>query len=167
MIRSTNLAESAGAPLNWMLTPSAPPASAVTTPTRKPPNAVAKNTAGKYGVKKTSGRIRESAHRAAVAKARQDAANPMLKSGEGREAPCHPRRNSSINFAMGRIISADRRIQRSAGPGAGSAVCAEKANSGLLNSFVGKAGTACLVPSGRRYFDPEHWQRRTTWGGEA
>jgi hypothetical protein len=44
---------------------------------------VAKNTAGIYGVKNTSGRIRERHHRAAVAKATQDAANPMLKSGDG------------------------------------------------------------------------------------
>jgi hypothetical protein len=37
----------------------------------EPPNAVAKNTAGKYGVKKTSGRISERHQRAAVASARQ------------------------------------------------------------------------------------------------
>jgi hypothetical protein len=51
-------------------------------------------------VKNTSGRIRESDHRAAVDKARQDAANPMLKSGDGWDIPCQPCRNSSINFTM-------------------------------------------------------------------
>src|SRR5207249_7203101 len=68
-------------------------------------------TAGKYGVKNTSGRIRERHHRAAVAKARQEAANPMLKSGDGSDVPCQPRRNSSINFIMDYITSADWRIQ--------------------------------------------------------
>ena len=77
------------------------PAIAVAIPIRKPPNAVAKNTAGKYGVKKTSGRIWARPHRAAVDSARQEAAKPMLKSGEGWEIPCQPRRNSSINFVMG------------------------------------------------------------------
>ncbi len=87
-------------PLKLMATPSAPLASAVAIPTRTPPNAVAKNTAGKYGVKNTSGRIRERHHRARVARARQDAANPMLKTGVGCDIPCQPRRNSSINFTM-------------------------------------------------------------------
>jgi hypothetical protein len=54
-------------------------------------------------VKNTSGRISERHHRAAVDKARQEAANPMLKSGEGWDVPCQPRRNSSINFTMGHI----------------------------------------------------------------
>jgi hypothetical protein len=71
---------------------------------------VAKNTAGKYGVKKTSGRIIERHHRAVVDRTRQDAANPVLKSGEGSDIPCQPRRNSSINLAMGHV-------RRSANPG--------------------------------------------------
>src|SRR2546430_13476280 len=81
------------------------------TPSGSPPNAVEKNTAGKYGVKNPSGRIRERHHRAAVAKERQEAANPMLKSGDGSDVPCQPRRNSSINFIMDYITSADWRIQ--------------------------------------------------------
>src|SRR5260370_35723583 len=79
-----------------------------------PPKAVAKNTAGKYGMKNTSGRIRARHHRAAVAKARQEAANPTLKSGDGSDVPCQPRRNSSINFTMGYITSADWLIQNDA-----------------------------------------------------
>ena len=73
---STNRAESVDALLKLTATPSAPPASAVATPIRKPPNAVAKNTAGKYGVKNTSGRISERHHRASVDSTRQNAANP-------------------------------------------------------------------------------------------
>jgi hypothetical protein len=42
-------------------------------------------------------------------KTTQQAANPMLKSGDGSDVPCQPRRNSSINFAM-------RHISRSANP---------------------------------------------------
>jgi hypothetical protein len=90
------------------------PAIAVAIPTRKPPNAVAKNTAGKYGVKNTSGRISARHHRTAVDKPTQVAANPMLKSGDGRDIPCQPRRNSSINFNMGHI-------SRSANPEYGQA----------------------------------------------
>src|SRR5664279_2140889 len=115
MTSSTNLAESAGASPKLRVRPSAPPASAVAIPTRKPPNAVAKKTAGKYGVKKTSGRISESDHRAAVDRARQQAANPALKSGEGRDVPRQPRRNSSISLAMRHHTSAGRRIQNKAG----------------------------------------------------
>ena len=37
------------------------------------------------------------------AKALQDAAKPMLNSADGREVPCQPCRNSSINLAMGHI----------------------------------------------------------------
>jgi hypothetical protein len=73
---------------------------------------VAKKTAGKYGVKNTSGRIIESDHRAAVAKARQQAAKPMLKKSDGGDVPCQPRRNSSNNFAMLQITSPDRQIKR-------------------------------------------------------
>jgi hypothetical protein len=64
---------------------------------------VAKNTAGKYGVKNTSGRIRERHHRVMLDKTMQEAANPTLKSGDGRDVPCQPRRNSSINFPMPHI----------------------------------------------------------------
>ena len=95
---SANRAESATWLLKLTATPSAPPASAVAIPIREPPTAVAKNTAGKYGVKNTSGRIWARPHRATVAKARQQAAKPMLKSGEGWEIPCQPCLNSSINF---------------------------------------------------------------------
>ena len=41
------LAKSSGALLKFTVTPSVPAARAVAIPTRKPPNAVAKNTAGK------------------------------------------------------------------------------------------------------------------------
>jgi len=92
------------------------PARAVAIPTRRPPNAGAKKTAGKYGVKKTSGRISERRYRTALARARQAAAKPMLKSGEGPGVPCRPRRNSSINFAMGHATSAEPRIQDKARP---------------------------------------------------
>jgi hypothetical protein len=37
-------------------------------------------------------------HRAAVASARQNTENPMLKNADGCDIPCQPRRNSSINF---------------------------------------------------------------------
>src|SRR6266404_2466917 len=69
-------------------------------PSVPPAKAVAKNTAGKYGVKNTSGRSRERHHRAPVAKATQEVAKPILKSGDGRVIPCQPCRNSSINFTM-------------------------------------------------------------------
>src|ERR1700692_841541 len=97
---SANRAGSTAASLKLTPTPSAPPASAVAIPIRKPPNAVAKNTAGIYGVKNTSGRIWASPHRAAVAKTRQLPAKPVLNSGEGWEIPCQPRLNSSINFII-------------------------------------------------------------------
>jgi len=57
-------------------------------------------------VKNTSGRIRERHHRAAVDKARQEAANPTLKSSDGCDVPCQARRNSSINFSMDHISQA-------------------------------------------------------------
>src|SRR5215212_2554831 len=69
-------------------------------PTRRPPQAVAKTTAGKSGMKKTSGRNSARHHRAPVARTRQDAANPILKSVEGCDVPCQPRRSSSIHFTM-------------------------------------------------------------------
>ena len=87
---SASRAESAVVPPKLTKTPSAPPAIAVAIPTRKPPKAVAKNTAGKYGVKNTSGRIWARPHRASVASDRQQPAKPMLKSGEGWEVPCQP-----------------------------------------------------------------------------
>src|SRR3977135_4075023 len=108
---SANRAESVVASLKLPATPSAPPASAVTAPMRRPPNAVAKNTAGKYGVKNTSGRIRARHHRAPVDKAREEAANPRLKSGEGCVMPCQASRNWSINFAMGHISRSAYRKQ--------------------------------------------------------
>src|ERR1700712_2074491 len=94
--------------------PRTPPASAVATPIRKPPNAVAKNTSGKYGVKNTSGRICASPQRATVASTRQQTAKPVLKSGEGWEIPCQPCLNSSINFVIGIVTSRDQRIQNKA-----------------------------------------------------
>jgi hypothetical protein len=45
----------------------------------------------------------ERHHRVKVAKATQHAANPMLNRADGWDMPCQPRRNSSINFAMGHI----------------------------------------------------------------
>ena len=96
------------------VTPSAPAAIAVGIPTRKPPTAVAKNTAGKYGVKNTSGRIWASPQRGVVAKTRQQTAKPMLNGGEGWEIPCQPCLNSSINFVIGVVTSRDQRIQNKA-----------------------------------------------------
>src|ERR1700704_2405752 len=112
---SANRAGSTAALLKLTPTPSAPPASAVAIPIRKPPNAVAKNTAGIYGVKNTSGRIGASPPRAAVAKTRQQPAKPVPNSGEGWEIPCQPRLNSSINFIIGPVTSCDQRIQNKAG----------------------------------------------------
>src|ERR1700710_674454 len=109
-----NLAESAKVLLKLMMTPSMPLATAAPTPIREPPTAVAKNTAGKYGVKKTSGRSWANPHRAAVANARQNTAKPALKSGEGWEIPCQPRLNSSINFVIVVVTSRDQRIQNKA-----------------------------------------------------
>ena len=76
---SANLAGSATLSLKLTATPSAPPAIAVAIPTRKPPKAVAKNTAGKYGVKNTSGRIWANPQRAVVAKTRQQTAKPSAE----------------------------------------------------------------------------------------
>jgi hypothetical protein len=45
----------------------------------------------------------------------QDAANPMLKSGDGWDIPCQIRLNSSINFPMRHATSPDQRIQNKAG----------------------------------------------------
>src|SRR6185312_5594373 len=111
---SASRAESAIAALKLRVVPSAPPATAVTIPTRAPPTAAARNTAGKYGVKNTSGRIWAIPQRAIVDKARQPAAKPVLKSSEGWEIPCQPRRNSSINFFIGIVTSRDQRIQNMA-----------------------------------------------------
>src|ERR1043165_6780200 len=61
---------------------------------------VASTTAGKYGVKNTSGRICASPHRPAVASKRQRMAKPIASGSAGWEIPCQPRRKSSINFAM-------------------------------------------------------------------
>src|SRR6187200_1151599 len=61
---------------------------------------VASTTAGKYGVKNTSGRIWASPHRAMVLATRQRIAKPIASDREGGENPCQPRLNSSINFAM-------------------------------------------------------------------
>src|SRR6185437_9482915 len=65
--------------------------------------AVAKKTAGKYGVKYTSGRSIARIHRAAVDSARQAIENPTLNASEGREIPCQTCRNSSISPVRGRI----------------------------------------------------------------
>src|SRR5216684_4293486 len=119
MTRSASLAKSVGASPKLTVTPSAPPKIAVAIPIRYPPNAVAKNTAGKYGMKNTSGRISERPHRAAVASARQETANPMLKSRDGSDVPCQPRRNSSINFTMGYITLANWRIHNEGQAGGG------------------------------------------------
>src|ERR1044072_7864406 len=61
---------------------------------------VASTTAGKYGVKNTSGRICASPPRISVASAMQRMAKPTESDSRGCEVPCQPRRNSSINFAM-------------------------------------------------------------------
>src|SRR5260221_7665921 len=111
-----NLAESAKAPLKWSVTPGIPLAMAVPMPTGEPPTAVAKNPAGKYGVKKTSGRSWANPHRATVASARQKTAKPTLKSGAGWEIPCQPCLNSSINFVIVVVTSRDQRIQNKADP---------------------------------------------------
>src|SRR3984885_4643150 len=129
MSSSASLAESAAVSPKLTVTPSTPLASAVAIPTRNPPTAVAKNTAGKYGVKNTSGRISERPHRAAVESARQQAAKPAPKRGEGCEVPCQPRRNSSINFAMG--------------PVSRSAI--------QTNTTPNAAGIACVASSTREY----------------
>src|SRR5947209_13637383 len=52
-----------------------------------------------------------SKNRTAVANARQQPAKPALKSGDGRDVPCQPRRNSSISFAMLHITSPARQFQ--------------------------------------------------------
>src|SRR5438093_4864086 len=111
---SASRAESATALLKLTATPSAPPAIAVAIPIRAPPSAAARNTAGKQGVKNTSGRIWAKPHRAIVDKARQPAAKPVLKSSEGWEIPCQPCLNSSINFFIGIVTSRDQRIQNMA-----------------------------------------------------
>src|SRR5882757_2818307 len=67
---------------------------------RKPPNAVAKSTAGKYRLKASSGRINDRLHRAAVASARQRTAKPVPNSSDGCEIPRQPRRNSSDHLAI-------------------------------------------------------------------
>src|SRR5437868_6367748 len=151
MTISAHLAKSTGASPKLTLTPSPPPSIAVAIPIRYPPNAVAKNTAGKYGVKNTSGRIWERTQRAAVAKARLDAANPMLKSGDGSDIPCQARRNSSINFTIRHITSAEQRIQNKAKP---------QEIRGLRRLLWWKANAACVVPSGRRYTYKQHRQTR-------
>src|SRR5258708_34288926 len=107
---SANRAGSTAALLKLTPTRSAPPASDVAIPIRKPPNAVAKNTAGIYGVKNTSGRIWASPHRAAVAKTRQQPAKPGLSSGHGWEIPCQPRLNPRINFTIVPGTPCDQRI---------------------------------------------------------
>ena len=90
---------------------------------------VASTTAGKYGVKNTSGRIWASPHRAAVLPARQRIAKPTASSSEGWVNPCQPRLNSSINFASifpGIVTSRDQRIQNMAEHRAKPAVSARR-----------------------------------------
>src|SRR3978361_596550 len=67
---------------------------------RKPPNAVANRTAGKYRLKANSGRISDRIHRASVASARQRTAKPAPKSSDGCEIPYQPRRNSSAHLVI-------------------------------------------------------------------
>src|SRR3954451_10089410 len=67
---------------------------------RKPPNAVAKSTAGKYRLKANSGRINDRLQRAAVASARQRTAKPARISSAGCAIPRQPCRNSSAHFAI-------------------------------------------------------------------
>src|SRR5258707_7893322 len=106
-------------------------------------------------MKNTSGRIRERPHRAAVASARQQAANPMLKSGDGSDVPCQPRRNSSINFTMGYITSADRLIQNNA---------SRRKRRGLRPGR--RASIACVLASVRKYTEcQDNENGRTTWDG--
>src|SRR5260370_21088613 len=114
-----------------------------------------KNTAGKYGMKNTSGRISERPHRAAVASARQEAANPMLKSGDGSDVPCQPRRNSSINFTMGYITSADWLIQNNASRRKKTRAVARP-----------QGNIACVLASVRKYTEcQDNENGRTTWDG--
>src|SRR5260370_26395867 len=103
-------------------------------------------------MKNTSGRISERPHRAAVASARQEAANPMLKSGDGSDVPCQPRRNSSINFTMGYITSADWLIQNNASR-------RKKTRSVARPQSLrpGRKPTiACVMPSVRKYTECQH-----------
>jgi hypothetical protein len=149
-------------------TPRVPAAIAVAAPIRKPPTAVAKNTAGKYGVKNTSGRIWANPQRAMVAKTRQQTAKPMLNGGEGWEIPCQPCLNSSINFAIGIVTSRDQRIQNKANHngnpgfprhrplGAGSSPDAMHRTSSLALSPAGGnigANKNCAISSGP-WFNP-------------
>src|ERR1700712_878221 len=104
----------AGASPKSTVSARAPPTMAVAIPILKPPNAVAKNTAGKYGVNGTSGRISERPHRATVASAMHEAANPALKNGDGCDVPHQPRRNSSVHFTINALQPADSPTQRRA-----------------------------------------------------
>src|ERR1700712_4270660 len=133
-----------------------PRARAPPTPTREPPTAVAKNTAGKYGVKKTSGRSWANPHRAAVASARQNTAKPALKSGEGWEIPCQPCLNSSINFAIVVVTSCDQRIQNKAEPDGIPGFLRERARQPGRRRAVRVEPLACVVGGGREY-----WRQRS------
>src|SRR4051812_48187131 len=146
-----NLAESAKAPLKLMMTPSRPLATAAAMPIREPPTAVAKNTAGKYGVKKTSGRSWANPQRAAVASARQNTAKPALKSGEGGETPCQPRLNSSINFAIVVVTSCDQRIQNKAEPDGIPGFLRERARRPGRRRRIRVEPLSCVVGGGREY----------------
>src|SRR3954453_19405666 len=81
-------------------TPSTPPTSAVNTPIRRPPNAAANSTAGKYGVKWTSGLQCPRPQRASATTSRQATAKARLRPRRGGDMPCQPLRNSSISFPM-------------------------------------------------------------------
>src|SRR3954447_14842162 len=160
-----NLAESAKAPLKLMMTPSRPLATAAAMPIREPPTAVAKNTAGKYGVKKTSGRICANPHRAAVASARQKSAKPTLKSSEGWEIPCQPCLNSSINFVIVVVTSRDQRIQNKADPGGIAGFLRDRARQARLAAGDPPGtGWLALWPAGGN-IDFNDQRGMTAWDG--
>src|SRR4051794_41389111 len=102
-------AKSTGTSLKFTVTPSRAPASAVAMPMRNPPKAVANSTAGKYGVKNTSGLISDRPKRIAVDSARQATAKPMLKAGAGCDVPCQPLRNSLVQCTVLSTLALRRR----------------------------------------------------------
>ena len=95
-------------------TPSAPAAIAVRIPIRKPPKAVAKNTAGKYGVKNTSGRIwaKTPARRGRQSEAADRKAHAEQRRGLGNSLPAVP--EFVDQFRHGVVTSRDQRIQNKA-----------------------------------------------------
>ena len=134
-------------------------------PIREPPTAVAKNTAGKYGVKNTSGRIWASPHRAAVASARQNTAKPALKSSEGWEIPCQPRLNSSINFAIVVVTSRDQRIQNKAEPDGNPGFLRERARQAGWRRMIRMEPLACVVRRRTGILRCNDQRGMTAWDG--